>query len=45
VTFHRLSADDTRVTVQMDWQPGGVVEKAAGAMRAAALDTLRRLNS
>src|SRR5215475_3664735 len=36
VTFHRLNADDTRVTVQMDWQPGGVVEKAAGAMRADA---------
>ncbi len=28
VTFHRLGADDTRVTVQLAWQPQGLVEKA-----------------
>ncbi|MDT4939005.1 MAG: hypothetical protein QOG80_2676 [Pseudonocardiales bacterium] len=26
VTFHRLSADETRVTVQLDWTPDGAVE-------------------
>jgi uncharacterized membrane protein len=28
VTFHKLADDQTRVTVQLDWQPDGVVEKA-----------------
>jgi uncharacterized membrane protein len=32
VTFHRLSDDDTRVTVQLDWQPEGLVEKAGAAV-------------
>jgi uncharacterized membrane protein len=32
VTFHRLADDRTRVTVQMDWEPEGVVEKAGGAL-------------
>ena len=31
VTFHRIDDDTTRVTVQMDWEPEGFVEKA-GAM-------------
>jgi len=31
VTFHRLSDNETKVTVQLDWQAEGVVEKA-GAM-------------
>ena len=31
VTFHRIDDDKTRVTVQMDWEPEGFVEKA-GAM-------------
>lgn len=30
VTFHRLSDNDTRVTVQLAWQPEGFVEKAGG---------------
>src|SRR5436190_22570037 len=25
VTFHRLSDEETRVTVQMDWQPEGAI--------------------
>ncbi|WP_157155804.1 MULTISPECIES: SRPBCC family protein [unclassified Diaminobutyricimonas] len=33
VTFHRLSADQTRVTLQMDWQPEGLVEKAGAALQ------------
>ena len=28
VTFHRLSDTTTRVTVQLDWKPDGIVEKA-----------------
>jgi uncharacterized membrane protein len=32
VTFHRLSADETRITVQMDWEPEGFVEKAGAAI-------------
>jgi uncharacterized membrane protein len=32
VTFHRLSEAETRVTVQLDWQPSGVVEKVGAAV-------------
>ena len=32
VTFHKLSDDQTRVTVQLDWQPEGIVEKAGAAV-------------
>ncbi|MEV4516374.1 SRPBCC family protein [Dactylosporangium sp. NPDC049525] len=32
VTFNRLGEEDTRVTVQLDWQPEGVVEKAGAAV-------------
>jgi uncharacterized membrane protein len=32
VTFHRLSDQDTRVTVQLDWEPEGLVEKAGSAL-------------
>jgi uncharacterized membrane protein len=28
VTFHRLSDDESKVTVQLDWQAEGLVEKA-----------------
>jgi uncharacterized membrane protein len=38
VTFHRLDDAKTRVTVQMDWEPSGVVE-ATGA--ALGLDSRR----
>jgi uncharacterized membrane protein len=33
VTFHRLSEDSTRVTVQIDWTPQGLVEKAGAALQ------------
>ncbi|WP_069388057.1 SRPBCC family protein [Cellulosimicrobium cellulans] len=33
VTFHRLSDTETRVTVQLDWTPEGVVEKAGDALQ------------
>jgi len=32
VTFHRLDDNGTRVTVQLDWQPDGVVEKAGAVL-------------
>jgi uncharacterized membrane protein len=32
VTFHRLGDQDTRVTIQLDWQPQGVAEKVGSAV-------------
>ena len=32
VTFHRLNDRETRVTVQMDWQPEGVMENVGSAL-------------
>ncbi len=32
VTFHRLSDRQTRVTIQLEWEPEGVVEKAGSAV-------------
>jgi len=32
VTVHRLDDDRTKVTVQMDWEPEGIVEKIGGAL-------------
>ncbi|HJR97112.1 MAG TPA: SRPBCC family protein [Actinomycetota bacterium] len=32
VTFHRLNDDETRVTVQMDWQPEGVLENVGATV-------------
>jgi uncharacterized membrane protein len=28
VTFHQLAPEETRVTVQLDWEPEGIAEKA-----------------
>ena len=32
VTFHRIGDQDTRVTIQMEWQPTGATEKAGSAI-------------
>jgi uncharacterized membrane protein len=32
VTVHRLSDDETRVTVQLDWQPEGMAENVGTAL-------------
>ncbi|HEX2903463.1 MAG TPA: SRPBCC family protein [Jatrophihabitans sp.] len=32
VTFHRLNENETRVTVQLDWDADGVLEKAGAAV-------------
>jgi len=34
VTFHRLSDQQTRVTVQVEWQPQGMAEKAGSVIGA-----------
>ncbi|GAB2985160.1 SRPBCC family protein [Frigoribacterium salinisoli] len=34
VTFHKLSDDETRVTVQIDWKPEGFLEKLGGSLGA-----------
>src|SRR5262245_19036308 len=34
VTFHRLDTDETRVTIQLDWQPASVAEKVGSAIGA-----------
>ncbi|WP_432502105.1 SRPBCC family protein [Kineococcus arenarius] len=34
VTFHRLADDKTKVTVQMDWETEGLVEKVGAAVGA-----------
>ena len=32
VTFHRLGDDQTRVMIQIDWEPSGLLEKAGSAV-------------
>jgi uncharacterized membrane protein len=32
VTFHRLGPDETKVTVQMEWEPSGPVESVGSAL-------------
>jgi uncharacterized membrane protein len=34
VTFHRLGDEDTRVTIQLEWDPEGVTEKVGSAVGA-----------
>jgi uncharacterized membrane protein len=34
VTFHKLSDSETRVTVQLDWQPEGFLEKVGSTLGA-----------
>jgi uncharacterized membrane protein len=43
VTFHRLSEDWTRVTLQMDYQPEGPVEKIGDMLGAVRLETRANL--
>jgi uncharacterized membrane protein len=45
VTFHKLAADKTRVTLQLDTEPDGLVEKAAdklGLTKHQAAGDLKR---
>ncbi|WP_222853388.1 SRPBCC family protein [Fodinicola acaciae] len=34
VTFHRLNDDQTRITVQLEWEPSTVAEKVGSAVQA-----------
>ena len=34
VTFHRLADDQTRISVQLDWKPQGLVEKVGALLQA-----------
>lgn len=36
VTFHKLSDDTSRVTVQIEWEPDGVVEQAGAKLGVAS---------
>ena len=33
VTFHRLSDSETRISLQLDWKPQGIVEKAGALLQ------------
>jgi uncharacterized membrane protein len=41
VTFHRLSDSSTRVMIQIDWQPSGVIEKVGSAINVDELQVKR----
>ena len=41
VTFHRLGDTSTRVMIQIDWQPSGVVEKVGSAINVDDLQVKR----
>ncbi|BDV29605.1 SRPBCC family protein [Microbacterium terricola] len=36
VTFHKLDEDSSRVTVQLDWEPEGLLEKAGALVGAGS---------
>jgi uncharacterized membrane protein len=41
VTFHRISDTSTRVMIQIEWQPSGVVEKIGSAVNVDELQVKR----
>ncbi len=43
VTFHRLSDAQTRVTLQLDWEPEGFVETVGAALQVDDLQVARDL--
>ncbi|MEO6943153.1 MAG: SRPBCC family protein [Lacisediminihabitans sp.] len=45
VTFHKLSDDQTRVTVQIDWEPEGLLEKIGSLVGAAQHAVKKDLNN
>lgn len=44
VTFHRLDADRTRVSLQLDWQPKGVVEHVGALLQVDDIQIDRDLH-
>jgi uncharacterized membrane protein len=45
VTFYRTSDDTTRVTLQLDWEPDGFVEKAGALLQADDIQVDRSLRT
>jgi len=43
VTFHRLSPEQTRVTLQLDWEPEGFVETAGALLQVDDMQVARDL--
>ena len=43
VTFHRLAEAETRVTVQLDWEPEGLVEKIGAVVGVDDMQVARDL--
>lgn len=44
VTFHKLDPEHTKVTVQLDWDPQGIVEKAGAVVNADSLQVSHDLD-
>ena len=44
VTFHRIDDDRTRVALQLDWEPQGVVEKVGALLQVDDIQIDRDLN-
>jgi uncharacterized membrane protein len=45
VTFHKISEDVTRVTLQMDYQPDGALEAIGDAFGAVRMETRANLQN
>lgn len=45
VTFHRLTDDSTKVTLQLDWEPQGFVEKVGAVLQADDIQVDRSLRT
>ena len=44
VTFHRIADDQTRISVQLDWKPEGIVEKVGALLQVDDLQVDRDLH-
>ncbi|WP_108250153.1 SRPBCC family protein [Planctomonas deserti] len=44
VTFHRIADDQTRVSVQLDWKPDGIVEKVGALLQVDDIQIDRDLH-
>lgn len=45
VTFHRLNDEQTRVTLQMDWEPEGLAEKVGAGLKLDEAQIQNDLNN
>jgi uncharacterized membrane protein len=44
VTFHRIADDQTRISVQLDWKPEGIVEKVGALLQVDDIQIDRDLH-